>query len=244
MNAAVATIGTVKVGRWTYPARIEPAAPDKVARNTQRDGSGEWQYVDEKVAKTFIADEPFEYEAPEGVEPKALTGVVSPSEEYTADPEDASDDYKLARQILARTWGMFIWGSADEIRPAEVTEKRANEVLAALGKTGFVVREKADKNTGFKAGTPIYCATPNVDEAALPDLLAQFDAAVPHDLTIKARAAAHPVTNNTHKKPGRSTWQVGTPCPQGHTLEEGDVYVMPSGRKQCKKCRAGYPSNI
>lgn len=32
--------GTVKIGRWTYPAR--KLASGQVVRNTQRDGSGEW----------------------------------------------------------------------------------------------------------------------------------------------------------------------------------------------------------
>lgn len=43
--------------------------------------------------------------------------------------------------------------------------------------------------------------------------------------------------------PGKSTWQVGTPCPKGHTLSEETLYIMPSGRKQCKVCRGSYKSN-
>lgn len=50
------------------------------------------------------------------------------------------------------------------------------------------------------------------------------------------------------KKPGKSDWKVGSLCPQGlHKItdEDGDneVYVMPSGRRQCRKCRRGYSSN-
>lgn len=46
------------------------------------------------------------------------------------------------------------------------------------------------------------------------------------------------------RRPGKSTWEVGTECPQGHTLDsEDDIYVMPSGRKQCRKCRSGHRSN-
>ena len=233
--------GSVKVGRWSYPATQTGTGLTK--RNTKRDGTGEWEQVDPKVAATFVADAPADFAPVET--PAPLTGVVAPHDTYTPHPEDASEDFKLARRVLANTWNTMIWGEADEVRPADVTEKRAIEVLAALGKLGFVVRERADKNTGFKAGTAIYMATPNVDEATMPELLAKFDAEVAHDLTIKAQTprADKPV-NNTHKKPGRSTWAVGDKCPQGHKLEEGDVYVMPSGRKQCRKCRSGYASNL
>lgn len=37
---SMVTTGTVKVGRWTYPAR--QSLDGTIVRNTKRDGSGEW----------------------------------------------------------------------------------------------------------------------------------------------------------------------------------------------------------
>lgn len=42
----------------------------------------------------------------------------------------------------------------------------------------------------------------------------------------------------------RADWRVGGRCPKGHYLGEGDIYKMPSGRMQCRKCRKGYGSNL
>lgn len=42
----------------------------------------------------------------------------------------------------------------------------------------------------------------------------------------------------------RADWRVGGRCPKGHLLSEDDIYEMPSGRKQCRKCRKNYGSNI
>lgn len=220
------TQGTVKVGRWTYPA-IQ-GVDGAVMRNTKRDGSG--SFTKPADAAKFVPD---------------AAPVSEERDAYTPEPADASEDFRLARRILANVWGTGIWGTADEVRPADVTEKRAIEILRELGRLGFMSSEAATKDTGFKSGTMIYSSYPNWDEASLPELLAKFDAEAPHDLTVKVRVIrTGPVTNNTHKKPGRSSWTVGSSCPQGHTLEAGDVYRMPSGRRQCRVCRGEYPSNI
>lgn len=34
------------------------------------------------------------------------------------------------------------------------------------------------------------------------------------------------------------TWELGTKCPKGHLLTEETRYAMPSGRVQCRECRA------
>lgn len=45
------------------------------------------------------------------------------------------------------------------------------------------------------------------------------------------------------EQPKTSRWQVGGTCPKGHEFAtEEDIYTMPSGRKQCRKCRKGYAS--
>lgn len=46
-------VGTVKVGRWAYPAQKSDANDAPVRYNTKRDGSGEWKTADAKVAATF-----------------------------------------------------------------------------------------------------------------------------------------------------------------------------------------------
>lgn len=45
--------GTVKVGRWEYPAEQHGAGDGKMVRNSKRDGSGEWVPVTDKEAATF-----------------------------------------------------------------------------------------------------------------------------------------------------------------------------------------------
>jgi hypothetical protein len=46
--------GTVKVGRWDYPARQDPSTK-AVERNTARDGSGEWVPADPRAQAGFTA---------------------------------------------------------------------------------------------------------------------------------------------------------------------------------------------
>lgn len=45
--------GTVKVGRWEYPAEQHGAGDGKMVRNSKRDGSGEWVPVTDKEALSF-----------------------------------------------------------------------------------------------------------------------------------------------------------------------------------------------
>lgn len=216
----VTTTGTVKVGRWTYPAEQDAQG---TIRNTKRDGTGEWVKVD---ADAFVPDA-----AP--AKPAAKT-------------VEASLDYKLALAVAKNTYETYIWGTADDIRPEGVSEKRTLEILRKLRDANLLVEEKSSSSDGFVTGQPIFQATPCADEASLEEYLAIVGTTLPLDLEVKVRAVGgHPVTNNTHKKPGRSTWTVGSNCPQGHKLATSDdIYTMPSGRKQCQKCRKGYPSNI
>lgn len=219
----VTTRGTVKVGRWTYPAEQDAQG---TIRNEKRDGSGKWVKAD---AAAFVPDEA---DAPTpGHRPELTT------------PAEASLDYKVALAVAKNTYETYIWGTADEIRPEGVSEKRTLEILRKLRDNNLLVEEKSQASDGFKTGQPIFQATPCADEASLEEYLAIVGTTLPLDLEVKVRAIGT-VTNNTHKKPGRSTWKVGTPCPQGHTLRAETLYTMPSGRNQCRVCRGEYPSNI
>ena len=54
--------GTVKIGRWTYPARKQGG---EVSRNTKRDGSGEWVLTDPAKFKADTNDPVIEGFTPE-----------------------------------------------------------------------------------------------------------------------------------------------------------------------------------
>lgn len=237
MSKTTTVTGTVKVGRWTYPARRDHAATDAPAttRNEKRDGSGEWvDVLDSKVADTFVADE----------QPQALTGVVAPVEQ--------SADFQSARAVYENIFDSFAV-TGDELAVEGLTEKRATELATYL--TTVTVKDHAGQDIpllvrhtdgGENGKTVVWQSWETYDSIDTAEALARFDAAVPADLKVKERKIRTntAVTNNTHKKPGKSSWKAGTPCPQGHILNGTNLYIMPSGRKQCKDCRAGYPSNI
>lgn len=199
--------GTVKVGRWTYPAAVDVKAGTGT-RTANRDGSGELINLDAKAIESFT-----------------------------------SEDFTLAREIYTRIFEMFAV-VGEEIVVGGVTEARAHELARWLtDNTKLVVREqRVDDATGRKEW--LYQSFKTYDDHKLEEVLADFDAAVPRTLSVTARKASKPV-NNTHAKPGRSTWALGDACAQGkHVLTETNRYVMPSGRVQCRDCRSGYPSNI
>lgn len=66
-----------------------------------------------------------------------------------------------------------------------------------------------------------------------PELVAALGRMTPSPKAEKkaAKKTAAPQRN-------KSTWELGDKCPKGHTLTEDTRYVMPSGRVQCRKCRA------
>lgn len=232
------TTGSVKVGRWEYPAELATGKDGfpHVKRWTKRDGTGELVPVTEqKVIDSFAPAETDE-------EPQALTGVVAPVE--------TSADYRALREVHERIFNSGIWANKDDLQfefeGSVITEKRGHELARYLARKDLVVREISTKSDGFSTGEPIYSSTPNWDEVSLEQSLALFDAAVPTDVVVAAhKIRADKPVNNTHAKPGKSSWLAGDTCPRGtHVLNGANVYVMPSGRKQCKDCRAGYPSNL
>lgn len=232
----VTTKGTVKVGRWTYPAEQDA---HNTIRNTKRDGSGEWVAID---AAAFVPDE-----APAAAAKPAKAKAVDLKAADVAAGSTTSPDYRALRAVHLAVFNSGIWADTTDIQVsvdgANLTEKRALELVRYLRGKDLLVEEKSTASDGFATGKPMWSSSPNWDEVSEAESLALFDAAVPRDVVVKERKISQ-VTNNTHKKPGRSSWTVGDKCPQGHKLGEGDIYVMPSGRKQCQKCRKGYPSNI
>lgn len=206
--------GTVKVGRWEYPATQHPSGA--VKRNTKRDGSGEW--VDADAAK-FVA----EPSAP------AVPEVAG----FTADGDSDHDDLRVA---YLHVFDSHYVSTEDIAKELGTTPARTKAILDTL--------ERLDLTTSSGAGIkPVLDPT----QFTRADAAQRFMADVP--LETKVRAGGHGGKVGAQSaKPGKSTWQPGDDCPKGlHRLtdEDGDnpVYVMPSGRKQCRMCRRGYASN-
>jgi hypothetical protein len=230
MSKTTTVTGTVKVGRWTYGAK---KVGDTITYE-KRDKDATVVEANEKVAATFVADE----------QPEAITGVVAPTEQ--------SNDFRDARLVYENIFDSFAV-TGDELPVEGLTEKRATELATYL--TTVTVKDHAgqeiplvvrDAKGGDNGKTVIWQSWETYDSIDTAEALRRFDEAIPTNLVVKERKIRTntAVTNNTHKKPGKSTWKAGTPCPQGHILNGSNLYVMPSGRKQCKDCRAGYPSNI
>lgn len=221
-----ANTGTVKVGRWEYPARRDESGD--IERNTKRDGSGEWEVATTKVANTFAADKPTE---PTPAVP-AINGFV--------DEAPVNHDYEDLRTAYMATYAGFAV-TLEEIADAlDTNPGRAKAALDTLVGLGLVAGPEKAPETG----EPIWQPWKSYDEIDEKQARREFEDATPTDIAIKVRPTHGGKSGAQTKKPGRSTWTVGDKCPQGHVLAEGDIYVQPSGRKQCRKCRGGYSSNL
>jgi hypothetical protein len=79
--------------------------------------------------------------------------------------------------------------------------------------------------------------------AKLADVAVAHIHEAPKPAKVRVVATSGDAAAPKARRQGKSTWELETPCPKGHTLTTETLYVMPSGRKQCKSCRAGYASN-
>ncbi len=210
--------GTVKAGRWTYPAYRAGVGP--VSRNTKRDGSGEWELADPKVADTYVADD----------RASDLAAVAIPGFVDEAPANHDRDDLKVAYQTIYANFA----ASLDEVASAiDSNPGRAKAAIATLVHLGLVA--EGEKTNG--EGEVLWQCWKTYDELDEKQADAEFEGKIRITSVHGGKVGAQT------KKPGRSSWAVGDKCPQGHVLEEGDVYTQPSGRKQCRKCRGGYVSN-
>lgn len=208
--------GTAKVGRWEYPATLE-VQTGTTMRNTKRDGSGEWVREDRS---RFVAhaDSP---EALEDVYLRPMYRIFSYVFESFASE---------ARDIHSQTSGL----------PKGWTAKQTTEALRELARHGLVTRTESGSPT-----IPVWQASVTYDNISPEEARVWFDVAMAAGPSPEA-AAQLEASEKPVKAPKRRgvSWEPGTECPQGHVLAEDDVYTMPSGRRQCRKCRAGYDSNI
>jgi hypothetical protein len=78
-------------------------------------------------------------------------------------------------------------------------------------------------------------AAPKTPKTA-PRKAANPKPAAPKAANAKAAAPAAP-------RAGSVVWAVGSVCKHGHELTTETLYLMPSGRSQCRTCRRGYVSN-
>ena len=214
--------GTVKVGRWDYPAR---QVDDYIERNTKRDGTGEWEVATTKVANSFTAAAAITAELPE------IPGFV--------DETPVNHDYEDLRTAYLATYAGFAV-TLEEIADAmDSNPGRAKAALDTLVGLGLVAGPEKAPETGELIWQP-WKSHDEIDEK---QARVEFETVTPLDIAIKVRPTHGGRAGAQTKKPGRSTWAVGDKCPQGHILAEGDIYTQPSGRKQCRKCRGGYSSN-
>lgn len=219
---AAPTTGTVRVGRWEYPAELTTGADGfpHVRRNLKRDGSGDWETAATKVADTFAAEQ---------TAPAAIPGFVD-----EAPVNHDREDLRTANRVI---FANFAANLDDVATAVDTNPGRAKAIVNELVQLGLVVQENVNGEEIVWQSAETY---DHIDEDAND---AKFEETVPADIKIRAVSTHGGKIGAQTKKPGKSDWKVGSNCPQGHLLEEGDVYVQPSGRKQCRKCRGGYASN-
>lgn len=223
MNAV--TTGTVKVGRWEYPAEMTETG---LRRNAKRDGSGEWieGVADAKVVASFVPAEQFTDEVAEAID--ALSPVQR--EAMAAVGNGHFDFFDEGVVEHSGIWFTHMSEQTPNPRPFRTAMQKLTtgaNPLWAIGEPDYDAhgRDRWFALTALGAKVAQRLAAPVAWEA------------------LGAAKAGHTTGGgNQTKKPGKSTWKIGDPCPQGHTLTAETLYVMPSGRKQCKTCRAEMPS--
>lgn len=232
---SITSTGTIKIGRWEYPARTEQdgSGSTRVLRNTKRDGSGEWTVVPVPAAANYTP-RAWPESAP------AIPGFV--------DEVPTNYDYDDLRVAYLAIWdGFAVLGYTELADAVGCDVPRAKALARHLDQAGLVVIDPKYKPDGGNKTETLIQAFESYDNITRVEAIAKFVEAVPTDVTVRATSTHGGKVGAQTKRPGRSTWAVGDLCPQGHTItdEDGDnpVYVMRSGRKQCRKCRAGYASN-
>lgn len=225
MNAQYTEV-EVKVGRWTYPGR--ELVDGTTIRNTKRDGSGEWVNVDgTPYAETEApADEKLGALRPEQL--AMLTALVRSA-------DGTGRHFDFFDEGLAENSGIWFEHCAQQTANPIVARK----ALRGLEKAGYVEIGELDTDMGVGIPADRWMAITQAAVDAAPALPAEVNLS---EALGEAKSGHSLGGGNQTKKPGKSTWKIGDPCPQGHKLTTDTLYVMPSGRKQCKACRAEMPS--
>jgi hypothetical protein len=234
MSTAVqnAVRGTVKSGRWVYPAVRHDDGT--VARNTKRDGSGDWVDAD---ATKFVA----EGGVPEqGTKADANAKDLPKIDGFTDEGHSDYDDLRVAYKLIFDNFASTYEEIADQLGS---DLNRAKTVVSMLRDKELVVTDRREAQGKGAPAETIIQSYKTYDSHTEAEVMADFAEAFQPGVKIRRSSGHGGKVGAQHKKPGKSTWTVGSKCPQGHKLREQDIYEMPSGRKQCKKCRAGYPAN-
>lgn len=227
MNAN--TTGTVKVGRWEYPAEVTDTG---IRRNAKRDGSGEWieGIADAKVIASFVADATATDEVAETI--GTLTAV---QREVMAAVGSRQFDY--FDDGIAADSGIW-FGHMCQQTP---NSRKVRDAVTSLARGGkgrpqlWIVGEADGTGTGIDR----WVVLTGMGAAVANRLASTFDGWSAIQLPSPSHGRGG---GNQTKRPGKSSWRIGDPCPQGHILTESTLYTMPSGRNQCRECRAGMPS--
>lgn len=135
---------------------------------------------------------------------------------------------------MPKTQKAPVWGTTKVGRWAYPARKYAD---------GTVERNTKTDGSGEFVAAPAgatFIANPHqtvtsLDEAKTP---AKAATKAPKKAARKASGSKAPTGGHGH------TWVLGGRCAKNlHTLTEQNLYVMPSGRHQCKDCRKAYRSN-
>lgn len=205
----------IKIGRWTYPLGV---IDGRLVRNAKRDGSGEWVEVT--------------VDQMDGDQQKAL---------ITKAPKE-SEDYALLREIY-----LFIFDD-HSVDYDGISEKfnlrpgRAKAAVSRLVNHGLVNVDHIERPDG-KGKQYVIQANDTYDNWSREEAVDGFNnSTMPKTVKIPNPSTHGGVKGAQTRKPGKSTWKVGSPCPQGHKLKKGDIYTMPNGRHICRVCRSEYKS--
>lgn len=222
------TTGTVKIGRWTYPA-VRSEISGVVTRNTKRDGTGESVEVTGNVTFTPDAD----YAASLSETGAAVLSVIGYGATHDRWLVDFFDDGIVAG---SGNWLSHATGQISEV----LGRSRATVARAIYGlETDGMV------NISTEVDPVAHDRWFTLTTLGAQVALSLADTPIPVVERAERTGSGHGSKPGAQiRRPGKSTWRVGDPCPQRiHTLTDELIYVMPSGRMQCKGCRRGYPSN-
>lgn len=208
--------GTVRIGRWTYPLRTQDGVTE---RNAKRDGSGEWVDVDLADVAEWNMDP----------EPTEVAEITDPAARSLMN-RIANRGFDFFDDGLVEDSGIWFEHACQQTPNA----KAARAAFRKLDREGLI-----NLNPDVFEGDDDRWMTLTAKGAAY----AATQVGVRDTYAWPAETAGHRAGDgNQSKRPGKSSWKLGEKCPQGHTLTAQNLYVMPSGRKQCRECRSTMPS--
>lgn len=220
------TTGTVKDGRWEYPAT--QLSDGHIIRNSKRDGSGHDVEVTPKVAETFTSSTPAASNGHSVLSPldRAMLAQIG----NTGDRSSKAPSFDFFDDGIVEGSGIWFAHASEQT----ANPPAARRAFKSLANKGYLEISEPQEYSGSEKDRWIVLTAKGA-EAAIE--LAGQSTELPE---FKAGHATG--GGNQTKRPGKSTWKLGSPCPQGHKLSAQTLYTMPSGRNQCRECRGTMPS--